>query len=191
MDKMEDVWPDGSVDLSLRWREPASHLEHAQQRVLRQVDQWCAEYEAKIRELGGIGFFMGGIGPDGHVAFNCQGCAHHSTTRLDELNYPSQAAAAGDLGVIEAVRKSKVITIGLGTVTYNPECVALICAAGEAKAKVVKEAVEEAPHVNFPATALHKLPGAAFFITKGASKLLSQRQVVALQNLEAIDDSTV
>merc|ERR1719437_415018 len=91
---MEDVWPDGSVDLSLRWREPASHLEHAQQRVLRQVDQWCAEYEAKIRELGGIGFFMGGIGPDGHVAFNCQGCDHFSTTRLDQLNYQSQASAA-------------------------------------------------------------------------------------------------
>lgn len=40
-----------------------------------QVDQWCAAYEAKIRSLGGIGFFMGGIGPDGHVAFNCQGPA--------------------------------------------------------------------------------------------------------------------
>lgn len=39
----------------------------------------------------------------------------------------------------------KVITIGLGTVTFNPRCVALICAAGEAKAQVVKQAVED-PH---------------------------------------------
>lgn len=44
----------------------------------------------------------------------------------------------GDLGGIEAVRKRKVITIGLGTVTYNPACVAVICAAGEAKAQVVR-----------------------------------------------------
>jgi glucosamine-6-phosphate deaminase len=191
MDKMEDVWPDGSVDLSLRWREPASHLEHAQQRVLRQVDQWCAEYEAKIRELGGIGFFMGGIGPDGHVAFNCQGCDHFSTTRLDQLNYESQAAAAGDLGGIEAVRRRKVITIGLGTITYNPKCVALICAAGEAKAQVVRDAVEETPHVKFPATALHKLPRAAFFLTEGAAKLLSQRQLATLRALPAIDDAVL
>eukprot|EP00913_Durusdinium_trenchii_P007211 g6780.t1 len=184
---MEDIWSDGRVDLTLRTREPTSRLERLQQRVLRQVDQWCAEYEGKIRALGGIGFFMGlldlpfgfrGIGPDGHVAFNCQGCDHFSTTRLDELNYPSQAAAAGDLGGIEAVRKRKVITIGLGTVTFNPRCVALICAAGEAKAQ---------------------LPRACFFLTSGAAKLLSRRQLALLETLKdwtptrfaAIDDQLV
>eukprot|EP00443_Scrippsiella_acuminata_P014913 CAMPEP_0115211776 /NCGR_PEP_ID=MMETSP0270-20121206/22938_1 /TAXON_ID=71861 /ORGANISM="Scrippsiella trochoidea, Strain CCMP3099" /LENGTH=816 /DNA_ID=CAMNT_0002625475 /DNA_START=34 /DNA_END=2485 /DNA_ORIENTATION=+ len=190
-DKMEDVWPGGQVDLTLRMREPTTRLERLQQRVLRQVDQWCSEYEAKIRALGGIGFIMGGIGPDGHVAFNCQGCDHHSTTRLDQLNYASQAAAAGDLGGIDAVRRRKVITIGLGTITYNSECVAIICAAGEAKAKVVREAVEEAPHVNFPATALHKLPRACFFVTAGAAKLLSERQLIALQKLGSVDAQVV
>lgn len=188
-ERMEDVWPDGNVDLSLRTREPTTRLEKVQQRVLRQVDQWCVEYEAKIRALGGLGFIMGGIGPDGHVAFNCQGCDHHSTTRLDQLNYPSQAAAAGDLGGIEVVRKRKVITIGLGTITFNPDCVAIICAAGEAKAQVVRNAVEEAPHVDFPASALHKLPHASFFLTTGAAKLLSERQLVALQALPSIDDT--
>merc|ERR1719214_56251 len=189
--KMEDVWPDGHVDLSLRMRDPTTRLERLQQRVLRQVDQWCAEYEAKIRALGGIGFIMGGIGPDGHVAFNCQGCDHHSTTRLDQLNYASQAAAAGDLGGINVVRKRKVITIGLGTITYNPKCVAIICAAGEAKAKVVLDAVERAAHVYYPASALQKLPNAAFYLTKGAAKLLTERQVVALMNQDVIDDATV
>lgn len=190
-ERMEDVWPDGNVDLTLRMREPTTHLERLQQRVLQQVDQWCVEYEEKIRALGGIGFIMGGIGPDGHIAFNCQGCSHHATTRLDQLNYASKAAAAGDLGGIEAVNRCKVITIGLGTITYNPKCVAIICAAGEAKARVVREAVEETPHVNFPATALHKLPGACLFVTNGAAKLLSQRQLVTLQNLELIDDTVI
>lgn len=188
---MEDVWPDGHVDLTLRTRDPQTRLERLQQRVLRQVDQWCADYEGKIRALGGIGFFMGGIGPDGHMAFNCQGCDHFSTTRMDQLNYASQAAAAGDLGGIEAVRKRKVITIGLGTVTFNPDCVALICAAGEAKAQVVQRAVEEAPHVNFPATALHKLPRATFFLTAGAAKLLSRRQLAILATREKVDDELV
>merc|ERR1719181_817050 len=149
-DRMEEVWPDGYVDLTLRMRDPTTRLERLQQRMLRAVDQWCEEYEQKIRAMGGIGFVMGGIGPDGHIAFNCQGAAHHSTTRLDELNYMSQAAASGDLGGIEAVRRRKVITIGLGTITYNPDCVALTCAAGEAKARVVRDAVEEPPHVLYP-----------------------------------------
>jgi glucosamine-6-phosphate deaminase len=134
---------------------------------------------------------MGGIGPDGHVAFNCEGCDHHSTTRLDQLNYKSQAAASGDLGGIGVVRKRKVITIGLGTISYNPNCVALICAAGEAKAKVVKDAIENPAHVRYPASALHGMPNAAFYVTKGAAKLLIERQVVALQNQATMDDDTV
>jgi glucosamine-6-phosphate deaminase len=165
-DSLDDVFPDGRVDLTLRMRDPCTRLERLQQVVIREVDQWCAEYEAKIRALGGIGFFMGGIGPDGHIAFNCKGCPHHSVTRLDELNYPSQAAAAGDLGGIEVVRKRKVITIGLGTITFNPQCVALTCAAGEAKAAVVRNAVEESPHVNYPGTALHQLPEHASLLRK-------------------------
>eukprot|EP00971_Amphidinium_carterae_P226341 4489901-Amphidinium_carterae.1 len=190
-EKLEDIWPDGHVDLTLRDREPATRLERVQQLALRRVDQWCAGYEARIRALGGIGFFMGGIGPDGHIAFNCQGCDHFSTTRLCQLNYASQAAAAGDLGGIEAVRKRKVITIGLGTITFNPKCVALVCAAGEAKAKVVRDAVQESQHVNYPATALHKLPNACFFLTSGASKLLNERQLIQLQGQENIDDATI
>ena len=40
------------------------------------------------------------------------GCDHFSTTRMDQLNYASQAAAAGDLGGIEAVRKRRLGYLG-------------------------------------------------------------------------------
>jgi glucosamine-6-phosphate deaminase len=30
----------------------------------------CQAYEAKIESFGGIELFLGGIGPDGHIAFN-------------------------------------------------------------------------------------------------------------------------
>jgi len=30
----------------------------------------CEDYEKAIRDAGGIDLFVGGIGPDGHVAFN-------------------------------------------------------------------------------------------------------------------------
>ena len=188
---LDDVWPEGEVDLSLRVRHPRNNQERIQKRVLEAVDQWCQEYEERIRELGGIGFFLGGIGPDGHIAFNVRGSDHHSTTRLTQTNYETQAAAAVDLGGIEVARKRLVITIGLGTITYNPETVAIIFAAGEAKAKVVRDAVEEEPHIRYPATALHKLPNARFYLTRGAAKLLRERRYHALIQMESLPWETV
>lgn len=172
---LDDVWPDGEVDLSLRYRRPHTQLERLQQRVLAAVDQWCSVYEDRIHALGGIGFFLGGIGPDGHIAFNVRGSDHHSTTRLTPTNYETQAAAASDLGGIEVAGKRLALTIGLATITHNPSCTAIIMAAGEAKARVVRDAVYEEPHVDFPATALHKLPNARFLITRGAASLLPER----------------
>ncbi len=178
---LEDIWPGYRVDLSLRYRQPSSKLERLQKQVLEAVDQWCEEYEEKIREKGGIGFFLGGIGPDGHIAFNVRGSDHYSTTRLTYTNYETQAAAAVDLGGIEVARERPVITIGLATITYNPDAVAIIFAAGEAKAKVVRDAIENEPHIRYPATALHKLRNSRFYITLGAAKLLKERQFRLLE----------
>jgi glucosamine-6-phosphate deaminase len=141
-ESLETVWPGGEVDLSLRYRLPASSREELQRDVLQQVDEWCTEYEQRVRALGGIGFFLGGIGPDGHIGFNVRGSDLYSTTRLTPVNYETQAAAATDLGGIEVARKRLVITIGLSTITHNPACTAIIIAAGEAKAGIVRGAIE-------------------------------------------------
>ncbi len=172
---LEDVWPKGEVDLSLRFRHPSTHLERLQKNVLEEIDQWCYGYGERIRALGGIGFFLGGIGPDGHIAFNVRGSDHHSTTRLTATNYETQAAAASDLGGIEVARKRHAITIGLGTIAYNPECTAIIIAAGEAKAPLIYDAVHQTPHIRYPATSLHRLPHARLFATRGAASLLPER----------------
>jgi glucosamine-6-phosphate deaminase len=185
---LNEVWPDGDVDLSLRFRHPATHLEHIQRSVLEQVDQWCQEYEEKIRSMGGIGFFLGGIGPDGHIAFNVRGTDHHSTTHLGPTNYETQAASASDLGGIEVARKRLALTIGLATITHNADGVAIIMAAGESKSKIVRDAVMNDPHVITPGTALHKLPNARFFITSGAAVQLTERVHERLMNKEAISD---
>ena len=188
---LSEVWPDGTVDLSLRYRAARTSLERVQQDVLQRIDQWCQEYEEQIRALGGIGFFLGGIGPDGHIGFNVRGSDHFSTTRLTGINYETQAAAAGDLGGIEVARKRLVITIGLGTIVDNPDCCALIIAAGETKAGIVAAAVEQAPDVRYPATALHRLPMARFYITQGAAKALRARRLVLVEQRAAMDDEMV
>jgi glucosamine-6-phosphate deaminase len=190
-DTLTSVWPDHTVDLSLRVRSPKSKLEQKQKEVLERVDQWCQGYEDRIRELGGIGFFLGGIGPDGHIGFNVRGSDHHSTTRLTETNYETQAAAAGDLGGIEVSGNRLVITIGLETITFNPDCTAIIIAAGEAKAEIVRLAIESEKNVLYPATALQVLPNARFYITRGAAKNLVERRLHALEQSERITDQHV
>ncbi|MGF1584440.1 MAG: hypothetical protein ACFCUM_03895 [Bacteroidales bacterium] len=167
-----EIFPDNRVDLSLRYREAKSSFECLQQSAVFSIDEWCTKYEKAIQEKGGIGFFLGGIGPDGHIAFNTRGSDHHSTTRLTATNFETQAVAAGDLGGIEISRNRLVITIGLQTITYNPEAVAVIFAAGEAKAQVVKSALENEPSNIYPATALHSLKNARFYLTNGAASLL-------------------
>jgi glucosamine-6-phosphate deaminase len=180
-DPLESVWPGGVVDLSLRYRHPVNALETLQKVTLEEIDQWCGEYESSIRAMGGIGFFLGGIGPDGHIGFNIRGSDFHSTTRLACTNYETQAAAAQDLGGIEVSRKRLVVTIGLSTIVFNPSCVAIIMAAGEAKARVVAEAITSPLHVRRPATVLQALPGARFYVTRGASKLLQERRLAVLK----------
>ena len=179
-ESLDAIWPDGEVDLSLRYRMPASRLEERQRDVLQHVDEWCTEYEQRIRAMGGIGFFLGGIGPDGHIGFNVRGSDLYSTTRLTAVNYETQAAAATDLGGIEVARKRLVITIGLATITHNPDCTAIIIAAGEAKAGIVRESVESDRHIRYPASALQILPRARFYLTQGAARQLESRQLVTL-----------
>ena len=164
-----EVFPDNIIDLTLRNREALNHFEKLQQTSIFQIDNWCTHYEKRIRSLGGIGFFLGGIGPDGHIAFNTRGSDHNSTTRLTATNFETQAASAGDLGGIEVSRTRLVITIGLGTITYNPEAVSIIFAAGDAKAMVVKNALEHLPDNLYPATVLQGQKNARFYITEGAS----------------------
>lgn len=168
-----EVFPDSDVDLSLRYRECKTFKEELQQQSIFMIDNWCSNYERQIREKGGIGFFLGGIGPDGHIAFNTRGSDLYSSTRLTSTNFETQAVAASDLGGIEISNKRKVITIGLETITYNIDAVAIIMAAGEAKAGLVKKSLENKITNIYPATILSKLVNSRFYLTEGAASRLN------------------
>jgi len=168
-----EIFPDSSIDLTLRYREANNYLEKLQQDSIFKIDNWCFNYEQQIRDKGGIGFFLGGIGPDGHIAFNTRGSDHYSTTRLTETNFETQAVAAGDLGGIEISKKRLVITIGLDTITYNPDAVSIIFAAGEAKSDIVKKSLKYKPNTVYPATVLQRQKNSRFYLTRGAATKLS------------------
>jgi len=187
---LESIWPDYSINLDLRFRQAKSSQEMKQKKVLETVDQFCTDYESKIRVLGGIGFFLGGIGPDGHIGFNVRGSDHYSTTRLTATNFESQAYAASNLGGMENSRKCLVITLGLQTIVQNSSTTAIIIASGETKAQVVRDAVERPKDNTYPATVLHDLINSSFYVTRGAASLLSERKYLEIQNSKTIPLST-
>jgi glucosamine-6-phosphate deaminase len=178
---LDQIFPGRAVDLSLRTRFPLNRLERLQKETIEIVDEFCTDYERKIRALGGIGFFLGGIGPDGHIGFNIKGSDHFSTTRLIQTNYETQAAAASDLGGIEVARSRLVITIGLDTITYRDDVTAIIIASGEAKSNIVRDSIETPYSNKYPASVLQKIPNARFYLTNGAALRLSERRFADLK----------
>jgi glucosamine-6-phosphate deaminase len=188
---LDQIFPDKKVDLSLRYRFAKTRQERLQKQTIELVDEYCTNYEQKIRRLGGIGFFLGGIGPDGHIGFNIQGSDHFSTTRLMETNYETQAAASSDLGGIEIARNRLVITIGLNTITYNTDAVAIIVASGEAKANIIRNSIESPQNNKYPATVLQQLPRARFYLTDGAALRLKERRLNNIKSEEPVSEFSI
>lgn len=101
----------------------------------------CKRYEEKISEVGGIHLFLGGIGPDGHIAFNEPGSSLSSRTRDKELTMDTIIANARFFGGdIEAVPKLS-LTVGVGTILDAKEV--LIMVNGHNKARALRQAIEE------------------------------------------------
>lgn len=101
----------------------------------------CQAYEDKIKAVGGIDLFLGGIGPDGHLAFNEPGSSLASRTRDKELNYDTKVANSRFFGNdINKVPKSS-LTVGIATVMDAKEV--LIIVNGYNKARALQHAVEE------------------------------------------------
>lgn len=80
------------------------------------LDEECAKYEAKIKSYGCIHLFMGGIGPDGHIAFNEPGSSLTSRTRVKTLTYDTIKANSRFFeNDINKVPKT-ALTVGVGTI---------------------------------------------------------------------------
>ena len=76
----------------------------------------CEHYEAMIREAGGIDLFIGGIGPDGHIAFNEPFSSLTSRTRQKTLTTDTIIANSRFFeGDVNKVPKT-ALTVGVGTV---------------------------------------------------------------------------
>jgi len=100
----------------------------------------CENYEKKMASYGGVHLFMGGIGPDGHIAFNEPGSSLSSRTRIKNLTTDTIIANSRFFNNdIQQVPKT-ALTIGVGTIMDSKEVMVLV--NGHHKARALYEAVE-------------------------------------------------
>ncbi len=104
------------------------------------LNKECENYEAKIQAVGGIHLFLGGMGADGHLAFNVPGSSLQSKTRLVNLNYDTIVANSrffdNDLNQVP----KQALTVGVQTVLDSKEV--LIVVNGYKKARALQNVVE-------------------------------------------------
>ncbi len=104
------------------------------------LNEECRSYEERIREVGGIDLFLGGIGEDGHIAFNEPGSSLSSRTRLKTLTYDTRVTNSRFFdGDIDKVPKT-ALTVGVGTVMDADEV--LIIVNGIKKARALHMMIE-------------------------------------------------
>ncbi|WP_064615250.1 glucosamine-6-phosphate deaminase [Streptobacillus moniliformis] len=101
----------------------------------------CQRYENKIKSVGGIHLFLGGVGEDGHIAFNEPGSSLSSRTRDKELTQDTIVVNSrffdNDINKVPKL----ALTVGVGTITDSKEV--LIMATGHKKAYAIHKGIEE------------------------------------------------
>jgi glucosamine-6-phosphate deaminase len=102
----------------------------------------CSGYEEAIKACGGIELFIGGMGNNGHIAFNEPGSSLNSRTRVVTLTNDTRKANARFFGGDPAKVPARALTVGIGTVMDAREV--LIIASGRQKAQALQAAVEGA-----------------------------------------------
>lgn len=133
---------------SFMWNNFFSHIDIQKENVnilngnAEDLETECQRYEEKIKSYGGIELFMGGIGPDGHIAFNEPCSSLTSRTRVKTLTTDTVIANSRFFdNDINKVPKT-ALTVGVGTVMDSREV--MILANGHNKARALAAAIEGA-----------------------------------------------
>lgn len=100
----------------------------------------CDRYEKKILKHNGIDLFVGGVGEDGHLAFNEPGSSLESRTRLKTLTEDTKLVNARFFGNDPAKVPQLALTVGVGTVMDSREILLLVM--GHKKARALQKIVE-------------------------------------------------
>ena len=127
----------------------------------------CDSYEKRIKAYGGVELFLGGMGADGHVAFNVPGSSLGSRTRIVNLNYETIAANSRFFDYNPDMVPRQAITVGVQTVMEAREIVIIV--NGHKKARALQHVVEEGINHMWTLSALQNHPNATIVCDEEAT----------------------
>ena len=118
----------------------------------------CARYEEKIASYGGIDLFMGGIGVDGHLAFNEPFTSLTSRTGVRDLTTDTRIVNSRFFDNDPEKVPAQALSVGIGTVMDAKEV--LILCNGHNKARALAAMVEGGVSQKWTSSALQMHNGA-------------------------------
>ncbi len=149
---------------SFMWKNLFSHVDISEENInilngnAKDLEIECAEYEDKIKQVGGIRLFLGGIGPDGHIAFNEPGSSLQSLTRVKTLTYDTIVANSRFFNNDVNKVPNLALTVGVKTVTDAQEVVLVV--NGHNKARALQMIIENGVNHMWTASVLQLHPKA-------------------------------
>lgn len=152
--------------------------------LAKNLEKECRDYEAAIASFGGIDLFLGGIGPDGHIAFNEPGSSLTSRTRIKTLNYNTIKANSrffeNDINKVPKM----ALTVGVGTVMDSKEVLLII--NGYNKARALREVLEGGVSHMWTASALQMHQHAILVCDDDSTLELKTETVQYFKDIEMI-----
>lgn len=142
----------------------------------------CKTYENKMRHFGGVNLFFGGIGTDGHIAFNEPGSSLSSRTRVKTLTQETRESNSRFFGNnLNKVPKT-ALTVGVGTIMDAKEVI--IMATGENKAQAIHSTIEEGVNHMCAASALQMHQHGIIVCDDAACKKLAPKTIDYFKQIE-------
>lgn len=150
----------------------------------------CARFEEKIKSYGGVDLFMGGVGPDGHIAFNEPGSSLTSRTRIKTLTSDTIIANSRFFDNDVNLVPKTALTVGVGTVMDARKVLLLV--NGHNKARALKHGVEGGISQMWTISALQMHPHAVIVCDEAATDELKVGTYRYFKDIESanLDPST-
>ena len=161
---------------SFMWDNFFSHIDIPAENVnilngnAHNLESECEAYENMIKTVGGIHLFLGGIGADGHIAFNEPGSSLHSRTRIKTLTQDTIIANSRFFNNDISLVPKLALTVGVGTVMDAKEV--LIIVNGHNKARALYQAVEGSVNHMWTISALQLHPKGIIVCDESATEEL-------------------
>jgi glucosamine-6-phosphate deaminase len=182
---------------SFMWNNFFSHVDITKENVnildgnAKDLTAECQRYENKMKQLGGVELFIGGIGPDGHIAFNEPGSSLASRTRVKTLTQDTIIANSRFFGGdVNKVPKT-ALTVGVGTVMDAREVMVIV--NGHNKARALRHAIEGAVNHLWTISTLQMHPKGIIVCDEDATVELKYGTVKYFKDIESanLDPATL